>query len=72
MAGFGGAIKNLSIGLGSSEGKAWVHSGETSRTNAWGGEQDTFLEAMAETGKSVSDYLDNGEREEGISYMSMR
>ena len=62
MAGFGGAIKNISIGLGSSEGKAWIHSGGTSRTNAWGGEQDAFLESMAEAGKSVSDYLENGER----------
>ena len=33
MAGFGGAIKNISIGLGSSEGKAWIHSGGTSRTS---------------------------------------
>ena len=62
MAGYGGAIKNISIGLGSSEGKAWIHSGGTSRTSAWGGEQDAFLEAMAEAGKSVSDYLGNGER----------
>lgn len=61
MAGFGGAIKNISIGLGSSEGKCWIHSGGTSRTSPWGGQQDTFLESMAEAGKSVSDYLDNGE-----------
>lgn len=61
MAGFGGAIKNISIGLGSSEGKSWIHSGGTSLTNPWGGEQDAFLEAMAEAGKSVSDYLGNGE-----------
>ena len=60
MAGFGGAIKNISIGLGSSEGKAWIHSGGTSRTSAWGGEQDDFLEAMGDAGKSVSDYLGNG------------
>ena len=61
MAGFGGAIKNISIGLGSSEGKSWIHSGGTSLTNPWGGEQDAFLEAMAEAGKSVSDYLGNGQ-----------
>ena len=30
MAGFGGAIKNISIGLGSSEGKRWIHSGGNS------------------------------------------
>lgn len=59
MAGYGGAIKNISIGLGSSEGKAWIHSAGSSRTNPWGGDQDTFLESMAEAGKSVSDYLGN-------------
>lgn len=57
MAGFGGAIKNISIGLGSSKGKAWIHSGGTSFTNIWNGEQDAFLESMAEAGKSVVDYL---------------
>ncbi len=61
MAGYGGAIKNISIGLGSSEGKAWIHTGGTGGS-MWGGEQDAFLEAMAEAGKSVSDYLENGER----------
>lgn len=55
MAGYGGAIKNISIGLASSEGKAWIHSGGTSRTNAWGGEQNAFLESMAEAAKSVAD-----------------
>lgn len=62
MAGYGGAIKNISIGLGSSQGKCWIHSGGTSLTSAWGGQQDAFLESMAEAGKSVSDYLGNGER----------
>ncbi len=57
MAGYGGAIKNISIGLASGEGKAWIHSGGTSRTSAWGGEQDAFLESMAEAGKSVADVL---------------
>lgn len=37
MAGFGGAIKNLSIGCASSEGKAWIHSGGTGGS-MWGGE----------------------------------
>ena len=62
MAGYGGAIKNISIGLGSSQGKCWIHSGGTSLTSAWGGQQDAFLESMAEAGKSVSDYLGNGQR----------
>ncbi len=68
MAGFGGAIKNISIGLASSEGKSWIHSGGTSKTNTWGGEQDSFLEAMAEAGKSVSDYLGGGRQ---IAYMNV-
>lgn len=58
MAGFGGAIKNISIGIASAEGKCWIHSGGTSRTNAWGGQQDAFLESMAEAGKSVVEALD--------------
>ena len=57
MAGFGGAIKNISIGIASSDGKAHIHSGGTGGS-MWGGEQDAFLESMAEAGKSVSDYMD--------------
>ena len=57
MAGFGGAIKNISIGIASSEGKAHIHSGGTGGS-MWGGDQDVFLESMAEAGKSVSDYMD--------------
>lgn len=68
MAGFGGAIKNISIGLGSSEGKCWIHTGGVSRTSFMGGEQDDFLEAMGDAGKAVSDYLGNGER---ITYISV-
>ena len=56
MAGFGGAIKNISIGLASSEGKVFIHSGGESMTS-WGNNQNGFLEAMAEAGKSVCDYL---------------
>ena len=57
MAGFGGAIKNISIGIASSEGKAHIHSGGTGGS-IWSGEQDAFLESMAEAGKSVADVLD--------------
>ncbi len=57
MAGFGGAIKNISIGIASAEGKAHIHSGGTGGS-MWGGDQDAFLESMAEAGKSVADYLD--------------
>lgn len=57
MAGYGGAIKNISIGIASSEGKSHIHSGGTGGS-MWGGEQDAFRESMAEAGKSVVDYLD--------------
>ena len=57
MAGFGGAIKNISIGIASSDGKAHIHSGGTGGS-MWGGDQNAFLESMAEAGKSVSDYMD--------------
>ena len=56
MAGFGGAIKNISIGLGSAEGKAWIHSGGTSKSNPWGGDQTAFTESMAEAASTVQDY----------------
>jgi len=70
MAGFGGAIKNISIGLGSSEGKSWIHSGGQSKTSPWGGSQDDFLRSMGDAGRSVSDYLGNGERIVYINVMN--
>ena len=70
MAGFGGAIKNLSIGCASSEGKCWIHSGGTSMTSPWGGEQNAFLESMAEAAKSVVDYSGEGERALYINVMN--
>lgn len=62
MAGFGGAIKNISIGLGSKEGKSLIHTAGQSSESPWGGDQTGFTESMAEAGKSVSDHLGNGER----------
>ena len=59
MAGYGGAIKNTSIGIASSRGKSWIHSGGK-KTSGVGGDQNTFLMAMAEANKAVSDALDNG------------
>lgn len=57
MAGYGGAIKNMSIGLASSRGKVRIHSGGTSDTH-WHDELHIeFLESMAEAAKGVSDYL---------------
>ena len=66
MAGFGGAIKNISIGLSSPKGKAWIHSGGTSTTNVWGGQQDAFLESMADAAKAVDTYMG-----ENIVYISV-
>ncbi|GHU56669.1 hypothetical protein FACS189411_07910 [Bacteroidia bacterium] len=57
MAGFGGALKNISIGIASTEGKCWIHSGGKSRTSPWGGEQTAFLESMAEASKAVINRL---------------
>ena len=53
MAGFGGACKNISIGMASREGKALIHSGGKSTTDIWGGEQSAFLESMADACKAV-------------------
>lgn len=58
MAGFGGAIKNISIGIGSAEGKCLIHTAGSSHDSPWGGDQNAFLESMAEAGKSVVDALD--------------
>ena len=56
MGGFGGAIKNMSIGIASASGKAYIHSAGKSTTNAWvGTAQDDFLESMAEAAKAVAD-----------------
>ncbi len=61
MGGFGGALKNMSIGIASSSGKAWIHSaGKTKDVNIlWNNiaPQNDFLESMAEADKSVVDYM---------------
>ena len=60
MGGFGGAIKNISIGIASSKGKAWIHSAgkTTDQHKVWGElpPQDDFLESMAEAAKAVADH----------------
>ncbi len=59
MGGYGGAIKQLSIGLASSYGKAYIHgAGDTKKI--WTADHDSFLESMADAAKSVVDYF-NGE-----------
>ena len=54
--GFGGAVKNLSIGYASPAGKSWIHSGGTNRNTAWrSNDQNAFLESMAEAAKTIVD-----------------
>ena len=57
MAGFGGAIKNISIGFGSSMGKVWIHSAGTRTSGSIWGDQDPFLESMADAAKGVDTYM---------------
>lgn len=61
MGGYGGALKQLSIGCASSAGKTWIHTAgrEKDQTKLWANlpEQDFFLEAMADAASSVVDYF---------------
>lgn len=56
MGGFGGAIKQLSIGFASSYGKAYIH-GVGNPEHFWDREQDLFLAAMADAASSVVNYF---------------
>lgn len=56
MGGFGGALKNISIGVASSFGKAYIH-GSGKPEEIWTGDHDSFLESMADADKSVVDYF---------------
>ncbi|MBR4611544.1 MAG: DUF362 domain-containing protein, partial [Kiritimatiellae bacterium] len=72
MGGFGGALKNLSIGVASSSGKARIHSaGKTDKTpDCWRmlPPQKDFIESMAEAAGAVVDYM--GDRAVYISVMN--
>lgn len=61
MGGFGGALKNISIGIGSSDGKTWIHSaGKTRNTSEiWSNraEQDDFLESMADACQAITSWM---------------
>ncbi len=61
MGGYGGALKQLSIGCASSEGKSWIHSaGKNKDQNSlWDNlpKQDEFLESMADAAASVVNYF---------------
>lgn len=56
MGGYGGALKQLSIGMASSYGKANIH-GAGDPSKLWTAEHDLFLESMADAAKSVVDYF---------------
>ena len=61
MGGYGGALKQLSIGIASSEGKAWIHSAGFTKdqTILWNNiaKQDDFLESMADAASSIMNYF---------------
>ncbi len=66
MGGFGGAIKNIAIGIASANGKRYIHSAGISTTD-WGNPaQDDFLESMAEAAKAIIDHCG-----ENILYISV-
>lgn len=56
MGGYGGALKNISIGIASSYGKKYIH-GVRDIDNFWHSDHDSFLECMADAAKSVVDHF---------------
>ena len=75
MGGFGGALKNLSIGFGSGtsskkSGKAIIHSGGKSTTDPWCGDQIPFLEAMGEAAVAVCMAMENGKNIAFVNVMN--
>ena len=56
MGGYGGALKQISIGVASSYGKAYIH-GAGNPKKIWTSDHDSFLEAMAEAAGSVVEYF---------------
>jgi len=63
MGGYGGALKQLSIGLASSEGKRYIHTGgkeNASYDDLFTADHDSFLKSMADSAKTITDfYKDN-------------
>ena len=76
MGGYGGALKNLSIGCASQNGKAYIHSAgkmekldmEKLWTPEFIGDQDGFLESMAVAAQAVANYF---QKQKGIIYISV-
>lgn len=71
MGGFGGALKNMSIGIASTNGKLYIHSAgrTTNQQDTWDHlpKQDDFLESMADACRGVVDYVGR----ENICYISV-
>ena len=57
MGGFGGSLKNISIGIASSHGKAYIH-GVGVEENFWTSDHDSFLESMADAASSIVKYFE--------------
>ena len=72
MGGFGGALKQLSIGCSSTRGKALIHSAgkTTDQFKVWGDlpEQNLFLESMADVASAVTKYFRN---KKGIAFINI-
>ena len=66
MGGFGGALKNMSIGIASSYGKAYIH-GAGDPAKIWTADHDMFLESMADADKSVMDFMGR----ENLAYINV-
>ena len=58
MGGFGGALKNISIGIASSHGKAYIH-GVKVPENIWTADHDSFLECMADASLTIVNQFKN-------------
>ena len=56
MGGFGGALKNISIGIASAHGKAYIH-GVKVPENIWTADHDSFLECMADAASTIHEYF---------------
>lgn len=56
MGGYGGALKQLSIGIASSYGKAYIHGAGVAE-DIWTSDHDSFLESMADAALSIADYF---------------
>lgn len=56
MGGFGGALKNISIGLASSKGKINIHCSGNENISMFDADHDSFLKSMADSAKTITDF----------------